>query len=438
MINRRRSVIVAGAVVVLAATAWVTTRHLGVADAPVAGTPVAAFSPASELEQRNREIALFQERIQEDPSSAADYAWLASLYLLRARETANDVDYRRAEEAARTSLSLRTAHNVKTFRVLAASLLDQHRFAEALEAAQTLVNAEPENPLYRALLGEIQLEVGDYEGARITFGSLERDRQNPAVAPPLARWAEIQGRTDEARSLLYAARDAAAARTDLSSEQAAWYHFRVGDFELQHGRVREAEEAFRAGLAIRSGDHRILAGMARLEIARQNWEKAIEYGERMGDAIDLATLTLIGDAHAALGDGAAAERYYQMLEADAAESPEPYNRQLYQFRLDHDRRVPETLAILRKEIEERKDVLGYDLLAWALYRAGDYAAAKDAMTQALRMGTQDASFYFHAGLIEQALGDEKAARRHFKKALEINPHFHPTQAALARAALRGR
>jgi tetratricopeptide (TPR) repeat protein len=433
--NRRTSLIIVGASVGLLGIGWGASRHLGVAEAPAVQPAPAALSAVAELEQRDVAIALFRKRIQEDPSSAGDYAWLASLYLLRARETANDEDYVRAEEAARRSLALRTAHNVSTYRVLAASLLDQHRFAEALEAAQALVKAEPENPLYRALLGEIQIEIGDYDGARITFDSLESERENLAVAPPLARWAEIRGETAEARSLLYAVRERAAFRPDLSREQAAWYQFRVGDFELQHGRFSEAEEAFRAGLAVRPGDHRILAGMARLEAARQNWKKAIEYGTRTGDAIDLATMALIGDAYAALGDRAAAERYYQKLEQSAAENPEPYNRQLYQFQLDHDRNVPETLAILREEIQERRDVLGYDLLAWALYRTGEIGAARQAMEEALRMGTQDPMFFFHAGMIEQAAGDEAAAADHFRKALQINPQFHPVFAQMAREAL---
>ncbi len=38
-------------------------------------------------------------------------------------------------------------------------------------------------------------------------------------------------------------------------------------------------------------------------------------------------------------------------------------------------------------------------------------------------------------MIEQALGDDAAARRYFEEALHINPHFSLLHAPTARAAL---
>src|SRR6266540_1622835 len=63
---------------------------------------------------------------------------LAALYLQRARETGAFEDYRRAERLARRSLALRVAHNGKTYALLAATLLAQHRFTEARDVARTL------------------------------------------------------------------------------------------------------------------------------------------------------------------------------------------------------------------------------------------------------------------------------------------------------------
>ena len=56
--------------------------------------------------------------------------------------------------------------------------------------------------------------------------------------------------------------------------------------------------------------------------------------------------------------------------------------------------------------------------------------------RALRLGTRDPYFFFHAGMIEKALGNVDGARAHLKTALEINPRFHPVLARQARAALR--
>ena len=59
-----------------------------------------------------------------------------------------------------------------------------------------------------------------------------------------------------------------------------------------------------------------------------------------------------------------------------------------------------------------------------------------AAMQALRLGTEDASLYFHAGMIERALGNKAAARDYLARALTINADFDPLQARVARESLK--
>ncbi|HEX6371925.1 MAG TPA: tetratricopeptide repeat protein [Longimicrobium sp.] len=407
----------------------------------VAGTPLPPLPESvpdgmAQVALRQQDIAFFERRAAEDPFGGSDRARLAYLYLQRARETGDYQDFRRAEAAARASVQARGRRNAGGRLALASSLLAQHRFAEARAAAEELVRAEPESPSARALLAEIQMELGDYDGARDSFGWLGRFEDDLAVAPRLARWEEVQGLTLQARNRLYAARAKAAGRDDLPREQVAWFHLRVGDLELRSGRLRQAERAFREGLAVEPGDQRLYAGLARVEAARGRWRRVLRYGAHAGGRADLATLALMGDAHAALGDEAKAERMYAAVEAGYAGNPEPYARQWTQFRLDHRRSLAPTRALLEDEARGRPDVLGADMLAWARYLTGDLRGAREASRRALRMGTRDASFHFHAGMIEKALGNVEGARARLRTALEINPHFHPAFARQARAALR--
>ena len=57
------------------------------------------------------------------------------------------------------------------------------------------------------------------------------------------------------------------------------------------------------------------------------------------------------------------------------------------------------------------------------------------MTQALALGTRDAMLFYHAGMIERALGNAEAARKHLESALETNPYWDPFHPAEARAVL---
>ena len=65
----------------------------------------------------------------------------------------------------------------------------------------------------------------------------------------------------------------------------------------------------------------------------------------------------------------------------------------------------------REEIAARQDIYGWDLLAWALHQNGRDGEAAPAMARALALGTRDAMLFYHAGMIERALGDRDAARR---------------------------
>jgi tetratricopeptide (TPR) repeat protein len=311
---------------------------------------------------------------------------------------------------------------------LAAALVAQHRFQEAETVAKDLVAFDPSVPQYRAQLGEIQMELGHYDAARLSFDSLYSMRTHLSIAPRLARWQEMNGNIAGARKLLADALASAKSQRDLPKEQVAWFHLRLGDIDMRSGRLRGARAMLEAGLAVNPDDYRLLDAMAHLEAVEGNPKKAIEYGERgIAVKLDPATLGLIGDAYAAIGDSARAQEYYKTMEVAVAGQPGAYHRAWSLFLLDHDLRVAEVLANVEKELETRKDVYGYDLLAWALHKQHRDREAAAAMIQARRLGTRDAMLFYHEGMIDRALGDSKRARYFLELALETNPKFHPTQ-----------
>ncbi len=394
------------------------------------------ISPAEQLRQRDLQIAGWGKALDADSASAIALGQLAGLYLQRGRESGNYEDFTRAELLAKKSLSFRENRNGKSFVTLASSLLAQHRFAEARAAAKTVVELEPDIPQYRALLGETQLELGDYTGARASFASLYPQRTHLSIAPRLARFAEISGRTVEARRLLTVARDAALARTDLPPEQIAWFHLRLGEVEARAGRPRSARANFSRGLLIAPDDYRLLGALARLENAQGNPRKGAELAERsLAERMDPVTLGTLSEAYEILGDTARAGEAFRAMEVSVIAQPGAYHRAWSLFLLDHNRRIPQVLEKAREEITTRKDIYGYDLLAWALFKQGLYAEARQAAREALRLGTEDASLYYHAGMIERALGDYAVARDHLERALTINGDFDPIQTRLAREAL---
>lgn len=222
----------------------------------------------------------------------------------------------------------------------------------------------------------------------------------------------------------------------MPSEQRAWFQLRVGDYELRHGALSRADSALRRGLNASPQDHRLLSAMARLRAAQHDWRGAIEYGDQsIAEVLDAATVGLVGDAYAALGDTGKSVEYFHAMQVAVPREAGAYHRAWSLYLLDHGLRYADVYANVRKELQTRHDIYGHDMLGWALYKLGRFAEARVEMQIAMAQGTQDAVFFFHAGLIERALGNSAGATTLLERALAVNPSFDPTHPALARLVL---
>jgi Flp pilus assembly protein TadD len=144
----------------------------------------------------------------------------------------------------------------------------------------------------------------------------------------------------------------------------------------------------------------------------------------------------LGDLYAHLGQSSEANTNYRLfedLERKNAEA-EKSLRHLISYWLDHDKNLAEAVLQARREREKRKDIVTCDLLAWALFKNGDLAGAKSAIDEALRLGTKDARINYHAGMIYNAAGSDRAAIEFLRKAV-ANPAFDLRDTVSARQLL---
>lgn len=405
--------------VALVGVGAITYRHATYVDLDVpsmtkATSAVPALREVSrEAERAAREVQLvvWGQALAADPISAVAMGQLAALHMQKARESGSFNEYLEAEALARRSLATRTRRNAATAVTLTNTLLAQHRFTEAMDVARTLVEWEPEQPAYRALLGEVAMELGDDSTASAMYNTVWTARSGLSIAPRLARWLELTNHVEKARRVLRDARDEALARRDLSTETKAWFHLAVGDLELRADRARDAADAYRAGLALDDQDPRLLAAMARLAEQQREPDAVIAWGERaIAVRLDPATLGLLSKAYTQRGDSAKASEYAQTLSMIAAAQRGSYDRAWSMHLLDQQQEVAAVLTRALAELETRRDVYGYDLAAWALYRAGRYPEARTMMAKALRFQTPDPMLRRHAALIASAPAVVSASR----------------------------
>ncbi|MEO5567489.1 MAG: tetratricopeptide repeat protein [Gemmatimonadaceae bacterium] len=382
----------------------------GVASARADTTATAPALTASEI--RELDIRYFQERAGRDPTGASDLARLGALYLERARETGDPRDIVLADSVARKSLKNRATNNSAAASVLQSALVGLHRFDQAIVLAKAARDAEPDNQALRAAVGEIEMELGNYDSARVAFTGLRIGRGDLHIAPRLARWAEIQGDTARARRLLAGALTAARNEPAMPAERLAWYWLRAGDVEMRTGSPARADSLYRAGLAAHPGDYRLLSALAHNAALQERWTAAIEFGEEaITRTLDPATLGTLSDAWLAAGDTAAAAEYARVLEVVVSKQPGAYHRAWSLYLLDHDRHVNTVAKKIREEMRTRRDIYAYDLLAWSLHKQGKHREASAAMDRALSQGTKDPQLLRHAAAIANASSHQERARR---------------------------
>lgn len=364
-----------------------------------------SFGPGSPaIAERDNQIRVWRQALAADTGSAVVKGQLAAYFAQRAREGGTFQDYLDAERLARQSLGRRTNRNGATAATLVSVLLAQHRFGDAYEEASALVEREPDIPQYRAILGEVAMELGRYDVARQMFATAWPSRTHLSVAPRLARWLELTGHVDAARRLLIEARDAAWSRRDVAQESKGWFALRVGDLELRAGRPRASLAALHEGLAAVPGDHRLQSAMARLAAAEGDSANAIAWGERaIASQLDPATLGLVADAYATLGDAVRSHEFARTLQVIATAQAGPPHRAWSLFQLDHGLHLTDVLRGAERELDQRQDVYGYDLVAWAFYRNGRFPEAASMMRHALALGTVDPLLQRHAAAIDSAL-----------------------------------
>jgi tetratricopeptide (TPR) repeat protein len=379
-------------------------------------------------------IGLFEQRVKARPTDFTSFATLGDLYERKGRET-DDLDcFARAEEALRASLALFPKYT-RAKVALAVVLCDRHKFAEALELAQEVYQAKPSNHDALATVGDAQLELGRYAEAETSIRELaKRLPTAPAVLARLAHLEEMKGRPEDALQTVRRTTELLK-KKGASADALAWYQFREADILFNLGRLDESGTIAEAILKAVPAHHDATASLARVRAAQGRTADAIAlYEKAVAIAPDPSMLIALGDLYSLSSDTQRTRENFERMERATSDQPE-YRRVLAVFYADHDHNLTRSLELARQDLEQRKDVYGYDALAWALLKNGQVEEAEKAMTEALKLGTQDARLFFHAGMIQHRLGNREKARELFSRALALNPHFSARDAGQIRQFL---
>ena len=415
--------------------AWRSFRADPVAAATTDADALIAPATSASLEQT---IADLQSRLQAQPDDARSLALLGLAYAQEAGHTADPSYYAKADEALQRSLALEPDGNVEALVGMGVVALARHDFAGGVRWGRLARQANPDAAHILGVIGDGQLELGHYRRAFATFDRMVSMRPDVASYARISYARELRGDVPGALAMMHRAADAAGTPDD-----AAWVSYQIGELQFRSGHLAAADFAERRAAALSPTFLPAEAGLAKIAWARGHIDRAIRGYRQVVARYPLPEHVIaLGDLYAIQGRTAQADDAYALARAEAAlfrSNGVNVDVELALFEADHG--DPEAaLTDARAGWRSRHSIHAADALAWALYRNGRPASAARFERQALRLGTQDALSYFHAGMIAMRLGDRETARRLLGHALAINPHFSilyavPAQRTLAR--LRG-
>ncbi len=442
MLLKIRITLIATAAVALAGGAYWTlpraTRTM------VDGIPPARQLPSGRASEEQT-MRFLERKIRMDPEDFIAHNKLAFQYLNLVRETSDLTYLNLASRAAHASLAaLPAEHNTGGLTVLAQVEFTAHDFAAARDHARQLIALDSEKSYPYQILGDALLELGDYDRAKAAYGDMVRlgavqGLTQVAVEQRMARLAALRGDLDGAYARFLTALKTALALPAPPAETIAWCRWQLGETAFSGGKYELAERHYRDALTTFPGYVRAQASLAKVRAALGNVNRAIDLYKSAIQAVpDPAFAAALADLEQMAGYPGKAAGHYQLVETVYklwAATGSLYNRQQAMFDADHDRKRQEAYENAKKEYALRQDIYGSDALAWTALKAGQLAQAKSAIHEALRLGTQDAKLFYHAGMIAYALGERGSARGYLRRALALNPGFDPLQATVARRAL---
>jgi len=381
---------------------------------------------ASQSVPIDRDVAILQKILKQHPDAELYYR-LSDLYIQKGRQT-GDITYfnlasKSLQEALRLQPNLEAAHRHRAF-----VLYSLHDFAGATSEATRAIEFDPRDSYAYGVLGDAQLETGEYKKAADTYGQMAAIKNDLYSYSRRSGLETIMGEDNAAVGDLKRA-IAAGVQTNEPPEGIAWAQVMLAQDYFLMGKLDDADSAGMAALVTYPTYHRALAILGQVRAAQGKFSEAADFYRRAIAVIPLPEYAAaLGDVYTKLGREKDAEEQHQLVEFIArlnALNRVLYNRVLVDYYADHDIDHQQALDLAAGEFKIRHDIYGHDALAWALYRDGKSDAALPHMINALRFKTTDARLYFHAGMIYAALGRNDRARAMLERALAINRHFQP-------------
>ena len=376
-----------------------------------------------------------QAQVREAPSDPDGYAQLGLAYLQQVRETGDPTFYPRAQGTFEEALRLDPSNFTATSG-LGSLALARHDFSGGLALGERAARINPDVARNYGVIADAQIELGRY-------GAAERTLQHYVdLKPELSSYARVSYFRELHGDLpgALAAMRLAVSAGGGTPENVGYVQSLVGKLQFDRGDYAAAESAYRTALETDPGFPAAVAGLARVEAARGEYAPAIRRLRALVQRLPLPEYVIaLGETEQAAGMAGAARRDYrlvgaetQLLQANGVNT----DAELALFEADHGDPA-QAVDLAARAWAAAPSVRSADAYSWALSSAGRDREALAMSARAMRLGSRDPSFLYHAGMVALRAGQAERARAFLSRLVEQSPRFSPLFGPRAQRALEG-
>lgn len=378
-------------------------------------------------------ISALQTHLRSQPKDAESWATLGIAYVEQARITGDPGYYDKADKVLATAFDRQPEDNDAAAAGMGALAAARHDFTAALSWADKALAVNPYNSKALGVRTDALTELGRYEEAQQAAQRADQTRPGLSTFTRLAYQAELRGQIDTAAELLERALSSTTVPADVS-----FVRLQLGELARNRGAYDQAARHYAAAVKADPSNVAAIAGQARVAVAQGKRSAAVDlFSGVVAQRPEPQYLIEFGDLLTSLGRKPEAQAQYATVDTWrrlAAAGGVRTDLEMALFEADHGdpgRAVEQA----RAEWQRRHSIHVADALAWSLHRAGNDREALTYARQAAATGYRNATFAYHRGMIENALGLTAEARTSLRSALDLDPHFSPLHAVDARTAL---
>jgi tetratricopeptide (TPR) repeat protein len=290
-----------------------------------------------------------------------------------------------------------------------------------LEASRDLLQSPPG----RALKADLDFQKGRYDAARNEYEALIEEER---TWDTLARHAYFNFKMGDFATADRLYDEAVDELTGKEMRHYAWVELQRGVVDLAQGNYTQTREHYRRAERAYSGHWMVEEHLAELLGAEGKKDEAEAMYQRVVARVPRPDFQqALGELYLSMGKTSDANDWLEKAKAaflDSAQRGEVhYYHHLADLYADVFENGSEAVRWAQKDLELRRNFSTLAALAWAYYRAGEFAKALETMNESLASGVKDARLFYQVGMIHRALSPNGKADSYLQMAAAINPNY---------------